>query len=48
MNIIAGLETETGGDLSIGGRQLKGVSPRDRDIAMVFQSYALPDHECGT
>ncbi len=41
MNIIAGLEVETSGDLSIGGRQLKGVSPRDRDIAMVFQSYAL-------
>jgi multiple sugar transport system ATP-binding protein len=41
MNIIAGLEHETSGDLDLEGESLSGRSPRDRDIAMVFQSYAL-------
>lgn len=41
LNCIAGLEPITGGSIEIGGRDMTGVSPKDRDIAMVFQSYAL-------
>jgi multiple sugar transport system ATP-binding protein len=41
LNCIAGLEPITGGGLSIGGQDMTNVSPKDRDIAMVFQSYAL-------
>ena len=41
MNIIAGLEGPTTGEVHIGGRVVNNVSPKDRDIAMVFQSYAL-------
>ncbi len=41
LNCIAGLEEITGGTLSIGGNDMTHVSPKDRDIAMVFQSYAL-------
>ncbi|WP_050927513.1 ABC transporter ATP-binding protein [Aestuariivita boseongensis] len=41
LNCIAGLETISGGSLSIDGRDMTHVSPKDRDIAMVFQSYAL-------
>ena len=41
LNCIAGLEPITGGSLSIGGKDMTHVSPKDRDIAMVFQSYAL-------
>jgi multiple sugar transport system ATP-binding protein len=41
LNIVAGLETPTGGTIEIGGRVVDGVAPKDRDIAMVFQSYAL-------
>lgn len=41
LNCIAGLEPISGGALSIGGRDMTTVSPKDRDIAMVFQSYAL-------
>jgi len=41
LNCIAGLEPITGGTLSIGGRDMTDVPPKDRDIAMVFQSYAL-------
>ena len=41
LNCIAGLEPISGGTLSIGGRNMTDVSPKDRDIAMVFQSYAL-------
>ena len=41
LNIIAGLAEATGGDVRIGGRSVRGVHPKDRDIAMVFQSYAL-------
>ena len=41
LNIIAGLEEPTEGTLSIGGRDVLGVAPAQRDIAMVFQSYAL-------
>ncbi|MFW8634885.1 ABC transporter ATP-binding protein [Cribrihabitans pelagius] len=41
LNCIAGLEEITGGSLRIGGRDMTNVTPKDRDIAMVFQSYAL-------
>jgi len=41
---IAGLETINGGEIRIGERQVNHVAPKDRDIAMVFQSYALYPH----
>ena len=41
LNIIAGLAEPNAGDIRIDGRSLIGVHPKDRDIAMVFQSYAL-------
>jgi multiple sugar transport system ATP-binding protein len=41
LNLIAGLETLSGGNVFIGGRKVNDVAPKDRDIAMVFQSYAL-------
>ena len=41
LNIIAGLAEATDGDVRIGDRSVTGVHPKDRDIAMVFQSYAL-------
>jgi len=41
LNCIAGLEEISGGTLSIGGREVTREPPKDRDIAMVFQSYAL-------
>ncbi len=41
LNIIAGLAEASGGDVRIGGRSVLGAHPKDRDIAMVFQSYAL-------
>ena len=41
LNIIAGLAEATSGDIRIGDRSVLGVHPKDRDIAMVFQSYAL-------
>ncbi|MEP1497565.1 ABC transporter ATP-binding protein, partial [Pseudophaeobacter sp.] len=41
LNCIAGLEPISGGSIRIGGRDMTQVSPKDRDIAMVFQSYAL-------
>lgn len=41
LNIIAGLADATSGDVRIGDRSILGVHPKDRDIAMVFQSYAL-------
>ena len=41
---IAGLETITSGELHIAGKEMTGVPPRHRDIAMVFQSYALYPH----
>ncbi|RWD68858.1 ABC transporter ATP-binding protein [Mesorhizobium sp.] len=41
LNIIAGLAEATSGDVRIGGRSVLGVHPKNRDIAMVFQSYAL-------
>ncbi|MSU89261.1 sn-glycerol-3-phosphate ABC transporter ATP-binding protein UgpC [Rhodobacteraceae bacterium 2CG4] len=44
LRMIAGLEPITGGEFRIGGRRMNEVPPRDRDIAMVFQSYALYPH----
>lgn len=44
LRCIAGLETITGGTLHIGDRAVNDVAPRDRDVAMVFQSYALYPH----
>ncbi|MGP1396322.1 MAG: ABC transporter ATP-binding protein [Inquilinaceae bacterium] len=41
LRMTAGLETITGGEIRIAGRRMNGVHPRDRDIAMVFQNYAL-------
>ncbi|WP_144434504.1 ATP-binding cassette domain-containing protein, partial [Pseudomonas syringae] len=41
MNCIAGLESISGGEILIDGEDVSGTSPKDRDIAMVFQSYAL-------
>ncbi len=41
LNLVAGLETITSGEIHIGDRLINRVPPRDRDIAMVFQSYAL-------
>ena len=41
LNLIAGLETMTRGEIFIGDRMVNQVSPKDRDIAMVFQTYAL-------
>ncbi|MGD0674517.1 MAG: sn-glycerol-3-phosphate ABC transporter ATP-binding protein UgpC [Polyangiaceae bacterium] len=44
LRMIAGLERATAGTISIGGRVVNDVPPKDRDIAMVFQSYALYPH----
>ncbi|MHB1272419.1 MAG: ABC transporter ATP-binding protein [Rhodanobacter sp.] len=44
LRMIAGLETISGGTLSIDGRVVNEVAPKDRDIAMVFQNYALYPH----
>ena len=44
LRLIAGLEQADGGEISIGGRRVNDVSPRDRDVGMVFQSYALYPH----
>lgn len=44
LRMIAGLEPISGGTLSIGGRVVNDVAPKDRDIAMVFQNYALYPH----
>src|SRR3712207_5707777 len=54
LRIIAGLETPTSGRILFDGRDVTALEPRDRNIAMVFQSYALYPHmsvrqnlECG-
>ncbi len=44
LNMIAGLEDITEGELRIGGQVVNNKTPKDRDIAMVFQSYALYPH----
>ena len=44
LRMVAGLEDISEGDLLIGGKRMNDVEPKDRDIAMVFQSYALYPH----
>jgi multiple sugar transport system ATP-binding protein len=44
LRMIAGLEEISGGTISIGGRPVNGVAPKERDVAMVFQNYALYPH----
>ena len=44
LRMIAGLEEITGGEIEIGGRVVNNVPPKERDIAMVFQNYALYPH----
>ncbi|WP_136601924.1 ABC transporter ATP-binding protein [Salinigranum halophilum] len=44
LRMVAGLETVSGGRISLDGRVINDVKPQDRDIAMVFQSYALYPH----
>ena len=44
LRMVAGLEEATQGDIRIGGRVVNDVPPKDRDIAMVFQNYALYPH----
>src|SRR3546814_8792686 len=44
LRMIAGLESITGGEISIGGRRANDLAPKERGCAMVFQSYALYPH----
>jgi len=44
LRMVAGLETITSGTIDIGGRVVNAIEPADRDIAMVFQNYALYPH----
>jgi multiple sugar transport system ATP-binding protein len=44
LRLIAGLEDATGGEIAIGGRVVNNLEPKDRDIAMVFQNYAIYPH----
>ena len=44
LRMVAGLESITGGEIDIGGRTVNAIEPADRDIAMVFQNYALYPH----
>ncbi len=45
LRMIAGLESVTDGEIDIGGKVVNDLAPRDRDIAMVFQDYALYPHK---
>jgi ABC-type sugar transport system ATPase subunit len=45
LRLVAGLETPTAGTITIGARDVTRVAPQDRDLAMVFQSYALYPHK---
>ena len=45
LRMIAGLETISQGEISIGDKVVNNIQPKDRDIAMVFQSYALYPHK---
>ncbi|WP_119166724.1 ABC transporter ATP-binding protein [Algihabitans albus] len=45
LRMIAGLEDATGGQISIAGRNVTGLEPRSRNVAMVFQNYALYPHK---
>ncbi len=44
LRLVAGLETVSSGEIRIGGRRVNELEPKDRDIAMVFQNYALYPH----
>ncbi len=44
LRMIAGLEAVTSGEIAIGGKRVNELEPRDRDVAMVFQTYALYPH----
>jgi ABC-type sugar transport system ATPase subunit len=44
LRMVAGLETVTEGTISIGDRVVNDVPPKDRDIALIFQNYALYPH----
>ena len=44
LRMVAGLESISEGTIAIGGRVVNGVPPKERDIAMVFQNYALYPH----
>src|ERR1700760_2086493 len=44
LRMIAGLENISSGEIAIGGRVVNNVAPKERDIAMVFQNYALYPH----
>src|SRR5436190_16786537 len=44
LRMIAGLEEISGGEIDIGGRVVNNIAPKERDIAMVFQNYALYPH----
>jgi len=44
LRVLAGLDTQDAGEVWIGDREVSGLTPRDRDVAMVFQSYALYPH----
>src|SRR3954464_3671737 len=44
LRMIVGLEDITGGDMIIGGKRVNDLAPRDRNLAMVFQNYALYPH----
>ena len=44
LRMLAGLENITAGEIAIGGKVVNNVPPKDRDIAMVFQNYALYPH----
>jgi multiple sugar transport system ATP-binding protein len=45
LRIVAGLETPDGGEVFIGGKEVNKIPPRERNIAMVFQNYALYPHK---
>jgi ABC-type sugar transport system ATPase subunit len=45
LRMVAGLEEPTAGDVFIGDRRVNGIEPKERDVAMVFQSYALYPHK---
>ena len=47
LRVLAGLEDITGGELAIDGHVISGLLPKEQDIAMVFQSYALDPHMTG-
>jgi multiple sugar transport system ATP-binding protein len=44
LRLVSGLEEATGGEISIGGKPIKNIPPGERDVAMVFQNYALYPH----